>query len=320
MRVSGVVVNYGQRELLRACLESLSEAFRGVDGGHEIVVVDNASTDGSADMVRETFPDVRLVALDDNTGFAGGMSVGIGHATGEWILAVNNDATVATGAIEELLRVADSGGDDLGAVAAQLVFADRPDVINSAGMVIDRLGVASDRMLGEPVTASELEPIEVFGTSAGAALYRRKMLEEVPFDGTFFAYYEDVDVAWRARMRGWRCLYAPGAVVRHHHSATARHGSPLKYYWSGRNRVRVLARNATASQLWRYGLAMLAFDLAYIGFVLVRDRSLAPVRGRIDGFRSWSEDRRAYAHSRRDVELPLFLGFRAAARRASGGR
>jgi GT2 family glycosyltransferase len=319
MRVSAVVVNYGQRELLRACLESLSVALRGVDGGHEIVVVDNASTDGSADMVHEGFPDVRLVALDDNTGFAGGMSVGIGHAAGEWILAVNNDATVASGAIEELLRVAESGGDDLGSVAAQLVFADRPDVINSAGIVIDRLGVASDRMLGEPVTATESEPIEVFGTSAGAALYRRKMLEEVPFEATFFAYYEDVDVAWRARMRGWRCMYAPGAVVQHHLSATARHGSPLKYYWSGRNRIRVLARNATGSQLRRYGLAMLVFDLAYVGFVLVRDRSLASARGRIDGLRGWRADRRAGAQHRRAVELHPFLGLGAARRRARGG-
>ena len=79
----------------------------------------------------------------------------------------------------------------------------------------------------------EAAPIEVFGTSAGAALYRKRMLEEVPFDGSFFAYYEDVVVAWRARMRGWRCMYAPAAVVAHHHSATARHASPLKYYWSG---------------------------------------------------------------------------------------
>ena len=320
MRVSAVVVNYGERELLRACLESLAVALRVVDGGHEIVVVDNGSTDGSADLVLEAFPDVRLVALDHNAGFAGGMSIGVGHAKGEWIFAVNNDATVAPGALAELLRVADSSGDDIGSVAAELVFADRPDVINSAGIVIDRLGVASDRLLGEPVAASESEPTEVFGTSAGAGLYRRKMLEDVPFEGTFFAYYEDVDVAWRARMRGWRCLYAPGAVVEHHLSATARHGSPLKYYWSGRNRIRVLARNATGSQLRRYGVAMLAFDLMYIAFVLVRDRSLAPVRGRIDGLRGWRADRRTGAAGRTAVELPPFLGLRAALRRARGGR
>jgi GT2 family glycosyltransferase len=197
-----------------------------------------------------------------------------------------------------------------------MVFADQPGIINSAGIVVDKLGVASDRLLGEPVDASETTPVEVFGASAGAALYRRAMLEEVPFDESFFAYFEDVDVAWRARMRGWRSVYVPTAVVRHHHSRTAVHGSPFKYYWTGRNRIRVLARNATAGQLVRFGLFMLAFDLAYVGFVMVRDRSLAPVRGRIDGLRSWRADRRAGAAYRGDVDLPVFLGLRAALRRA----
>lgn len=316
LRVSAVVVNYQQRDLLRSCLESLREALRMIGGGQEIIVVDNGSSDGSGEMVRTEFPEARLIELPENAGFAGGVSVGIQHAKGDWILCVNNDATVAPDSIEQLLRAAESGGDEIGSVAAQMVFADRPGVINSAGIVVDRLGVASDRLLGEPVGASEQMPVDVFGTSAGAGLYRRTMLEEVPFDKTFFAYLEDVDVAWRARMRGWRCLYVPTAVVRHHHSMTAVHGSSFKYYWTGRNRVRVLARNATLGQLVWFGPAMLAFDLAYVGFVLIRDRSLVPVRGRIDGLRSWRADRRAAAPYRRSVELPLFLGFRAALRRA----
>ena len=318
-RVSAVIVNYEQRELLRSCLESLREALRRVDDDYDVIVVDNGSTDGSVEMIREEFRDVRLVELLTNTGFAGGVNIGIGHAAGDWILCVNNDATVAPDAVEELLRIAEASSDEVGAVAAQMVFADRPGVINSAGIVVDRIGVASDRLLGEQATASEDEPVEVFGVSAGAALYRRTMLEEVPFEPTFFAYYEDVDVAWRARMRGWRCLYAPSAVVRHHHSATSRHGSSFKYYWSGRNRIRVLARNASGSQLRRYGLAMLAWDLVYIGFVLVKDRSVAPIRGRVDGLRTWPADRRAGAPHRRGIDLPAFLGFSAALRRARGG-
>jgi GT2 family glycosyltransferase len=316
LRVSAVVVNYRQRDLLRSCLESLREALRRVDGGYEIIVVDNGSSDGSSAMVGAEFPEASLIELSANSGFAGGVSVGIQHAKGDWILCVNNDATVAPDAIDELLRTAESGGGEIGSVAAQMVFADQPGIINSAGIVVDMLGVASDRLLGEPVHASETTPVEVFGASAGAALYRRAMLEEAPFDETFFAYLEDVDVAWRAHMRGWKSIYVPTAVVRHHHSMTAVHGSPFKYYWTGRNRVRILARNATAGQLVRFGMFMLAFDLAYVGFVLVRDRSLAPVRGRIDGLRSWRADRRVGAPYRRDVELPDFLGLRAALRRA----
>lgn len=320
LRISAVVVNYQRCDLLRSCLESLREALRIVEGGKEIVVVDNGSTDGSGEMMRTEFPEARLIELRENAGFAGGVSVGIQHAKGDWILCVNNDATLARDAIEQLLQAAESCGDEIGSVAAQMVFADQPGIINSAGIVVDRLGVASDRLLGEPLSSSEQEPVEVFGTSAGAGLYRRTMLEEVPFDKTFFAYLEDVDVAWRARMRGWRCIYVPTAVVRHHHSTTAVHGSPFKYYWTGRNRVRVLARNATLGQLMRFGPAMFAFDLAYVGFVVVRDRSLMPIRGRIDGLRTWRADRRAAAPFRRSVELPFFLGFRAALRRAGRGR
>jgi GT2 family glycosyltransferase len=316
VRVSAVVVNYEQRDLLRICLESLQAALRVVDGGSELIVVDNGSSDGSAGMVRSEFPSARLIELPDNAGFAGGVSVGIRHAEGEWVFCVNNDATVAEDGIAQLLLAAESSGDRIGSAAAQMVFADEPGIVNSAGIVVDSLGVASDRLLGESISRSEPAPVEVFGTSAGAALYRKAMLDEVPFDETFFAYLEDVDVAWRARMRGWRCLYVPTAVVRHHHSMTSVHGSPFKYYWTGRNRVRVLAKNATTRQLVCFGVAMAVFDLAYVLFVLARDRTLAPVRGRIDGLRSWRADRDSEAPYRRSVELPLFLGFRAALRRA----
>ncbi len=101
---------------------------------------------------------MRLIELSANTGFAGGVNIGIGHAAGDWVLCVNNDTTVAPEAVEELLRIAEASGGEIGAVAAQMVFADRPGVINSAGIVVDRLGVASDRLLGEPVAASEREP------------------------------------------------------------------------------------------------------------------------------------------------------------------
>lgn len=318
-RASAVIVNFNQQELLRQCLQSLATALDHAGETHETVVVDNASSDGSLEVVRNEFPDVRLIQLPENRGFAGGVAEGIRAARGEWVFCINNDAIVERDAVAQLLRVVNEADDDLGSVAALMVFADRPDIINSAGIEVDRLGVASDRLLGEPVAASEQEVVEVFGASAGAALYRRAMLEEVPFDESFFAYLEDVDVAWRARMCGWTCLYTPHAVVRHHHSATARHGSAFKYYWSGRNRVRVLARNATASQLRRYGLAMFFFETAYIAAVLVVDHSAAPIRGRFDGLRTWRVDRDRVAASRRSIALSPFLGFRSAFRRFRGG-
>jgi GT2 family glycosyltransferase len=156
----------------------------------------------------------------------------------------------------------------------------------------------------------------VFGACAGAALFRRAMLTDIGgFDGGYFLYLDDADVAWRSRMAGWRALYVPDAIVWHAHSATTRHGSSFKYFHVGRSRIRLIAKNADRRQLVRYGAQMLAFDLGYIIFVALTDRSLAPLRGRLAGLREWRTVRRQAAEQRRPVELERRQGFAAALRR-----
>lgn len=310
MSVSGIVVHHRGRELLAPCLASLEEALSRLGEEAELVVVDNGSSDGSREMVRELHPGARLVELPRNVGFAAGANAGVRDSRGDWIFLLNNDAIVEPEAIARLLEAA-RGVEGIGSVAAQMRFSGT-DVINSAGMEVDRLGVAFSRLLGSPVSASEREPVEVFGACAGAALYSRAMLEEVGgFDDSFFVYSEDVDVAWRARMSGWRCLYVPAAIVHHDNSATALHGSSFKHLHVGRNRVRLLAKNADRSLLRRYGLAMVAYDIAYVAVAALRDGSLAPLRGRLQGLREWRAYRRAGA-SRRPVELSPVRGARDA--------
>jgi GT2 family glycosyltransferase len=314
--VSGVVVNHRRRALLEHCLDSLRPAFDELGEPCELIVVDNGSDDGSIDLVRERHPDAQLVALPRNVGFAGGVNEGLARSRGEWALLLNNDATLARDAVR-LLLAAGRSSPDVGSVAAQMRFADRPGVINSGGIEIDRLGVAYDRLLGEPAGAGESRTAEVFGASAGAALFRREMLERIGgFDDSFFVFLEDADVAWRARMAGWRCLYEPRAIVYHHHSATAGHASPFKHFHVGRNRVRLLAKNAAGRQLARYGPAMIAYDAAYVAFAAVSDRTLAPLRGRLRGLREWRSYRRA-AGVRRPVTLAPVRGVRAALERRS---
>jgi len=250
-----------------------------------------------------------------NVGFAGAAALALGRARGEWIALFNDDVTLESGALRELL---DAGRADprIGSVAPQVRFHDRPDTINSAGLEVDRLGMACDRLLGEPLGSSETEVTEVFGASGGAALYRRAMLDDVGgFDPSFFAYLEDVDVAWRAQLRGWRAVYAPRAVVHHRHSASFEHGSSRKHFLVGRNRVVLLAKNADTRQLRRYGPAMVAYDLAYVGYVAVTQRTLQPLRGRLAGLAAWSRYRQAAGVSRRPVELTKRKGLRAALRR-----
>ena len=316
MAVSTIVVNHERRELLRSCLSSLQRAHERVDERTEIVVVDNGSTDGSVDLVQEQFPDVVLVMLPRNLGFAGGLAAGIAAASGDWIAVFNNDTTVEADAVAVMLAAA-RRDPRVGSVAAQMRFADRRDVLNSAGLELDRLGIAADRLVGSRVRyAHQQQPYEVFGATGGAALFSMDMLEEIGgFDETFFAFFEDVDVAWRAQAHGWMALYAPGAVVYHHHSATARHGSPAKLYLVGRNRVRTLAKNATTSMLLRNAPGIVAYELAYVMFTSVTARSLAPLRGRLQGLREWRRYRRRGSKHRRPVDLARPLGFRRALRR-----
>ncbi len=315
MRVSAIVVNLDARELLLACVASIAAALEPVDGPTEIVVVDNGSTDGAPAALRERFgASVRVVELGANRGFAVGVNEGLRASTGEWLLLLNNDATVEPGCVAALLAAAASR-PDVGSLAAQMRFA-RGGEINSAGLGVDRAGTAFDRHIGRAPEASDEVVTEVFGASAGAALMRRAMLDDIGgFDDSFFMYLDDVDVAWRARMRGWAALYVPGAVAHHHHSASSIHGSAFKHVHVGRNRVRLLAKHMPAAQLWRRGPAILAHDVAYVVFAAVTDRTLAPLRGRLQGLREWPRYR-ALGRDRRPVELaPRMSSWSALARR-----
>lgn len=313
--VSAVILTYRRQDLLAACLHSVVEALDRLDMPSEVVVVDNGSPDNRATLqIGEMCPCARIVTLAENRGYAGGLNAGLEVADGEWILTVGDDATIAREAVAAMLAAGRSC-DDIGSVAARMLFADRSagEVVNSAGLEIDRLGTAVDRLVGAAAAQVERETTEVFGTSGGGALYRRAMLDGIGgFDASFGVYLEDADVAWRARMVGWRCLLEPSAIVRHHHSATTRHRSDDKYFHVGRNRVRMLAKNATLGHLLRYGPRIVLYDLAYVTYALAVDRTAAPIRGRIRGLREWRRYRRSARRARLPVALVAPRGVRAA--------
>jgi GT2 family glycosyltransferase len=314
MDLSAIIVNRDAADLLRECLRSMLAALEATGLETELVVVDNASSDASREVVRREFPDVALVENDQNVGFPAAVNAGVERTTGEWIVLLNNDATIEPDALRRIFSRPLAG--DVGGVAMQMRFASRPEMVNSAGIGLDVLYVAYDRLLGTPVDGEAARPAEVFGACGGAALYRRAMLDAIGgIDGRIFLYLDDVDVGWRATMAGWRTLYAPDAVVWHHHSATTRHGSAFKYFHVGRNRVRLLARNADTGHLVRRGAAILLYDLGYVAYVAVMDRTLAPLRGRIAGLKEWRALRAEGAALRRPVRLAPRQGFGAALRR-----
>jgi GT2 family glycosyltransferase len=307
--VTVVVVTHRSAGTVGRCLDAAASALARVEGlGKLLVVLDAASDEVRAQVAASP---ARVFETPHNVGFAGGAMVGVEAARGEWVLLLNDDVFLEPDAVARMLR-AGSSALDIGAVAPQIRFERARNLINSAGLAVDALGVASERLVGAPVTTAE-EPREVFGASGAAALYRLQMLREVGgFDERFFAYYEDADLAWRARMRGWRCVYEPTAIAYHFHSATLGHESPRKYYLVGRNRIRMLAKNATGTHLLRVGPAILAYELAYVVFVALTSQTLAPLRGRVRGVLEWRTFRLGGAAERRAVVLDEGGGIRRA--------
>ncbi|MEI7772848.1 MAG: glycosyltransferase family 2 protein, partial [Chloroflexales bacterium] len=237
--ISAVIPTWSALRFLPACLSALRAQLGPQD---EIVLVDNRSRDRAGDWARRHAPDVRVIDLPANLGFAGGTNAGMAAASGELLLLINDDALAEPGCVAALWAAL-LASPRAGAAAGALVFSRRPEVVASAGIRFQGDGVATDLHLGTPVAAMPTEPGEIFGASGGLALLRRAMLDDVrPFAGDFFSYLEDADLAWRARLRGWGAVLAPGARARHVYSATGGQGSPLKQRLLGRNRLRLIVR------------------------------------------------------------------------------
>lgn len=211
-KVTALVVSYNSKSIISPCLQSL------VDQDYpnlEVLVVDNASADGTAQFVRETFPTVRVVDSGSNLGFAGGNNLGFQISDAEFFVLLNQDAIADRNFVTELLRVA-ALDPRVGAVAGKMLMDRCPSLLNSAGSVMNEAGWGGDRGVGDKDDDPSPAPVEVFGGCGGALLFRAQALRELGnFDTRFFMYFEDTDVCWRFLAGGYRNYYAPLAVVRH---------------------------------------------------------------------------------------------------------
>lgn len=238
-----VILNWNGRDYLRDCLRS---AFAQTHTRFRIIVVDNASPDDSAQIVRDEFPEATLVALPENLHFARGTNAGVEEALRDpacrYVVTLNNDTRTDPEWLSELVRVARD--ERVGAVASKLLFMDRPKVINSAGIHATRDGAGVDRGWHQVDEGQFDKALEVFGASAGAALYRREVFDTIGlFDGDFIAYYEDLDLAWRLRLAGWEARFAPRSIVYHKYSASTSPRAVWKTYQGERNRIWNLVQN-----------------------------------------------------------------------------
>ncbi len=233
-RVSIIVLNWNGRELLRGCLRSLAaQDCR----DFELIVVDNGSSDGSAEMVVAEYPQARLLRNAQNLGFCKANNQGIRASNGELVVLLNNDAEVAPDFVSKVLAAADANPHH-GMFATRVMMYDRPNVFDSTGLLVFPDGTCRSRGWLEKDIGQYDKPAEVLGPNGCAAVYRRAMLEDVGLlDERYFAYLEDLDLAMRGQLRGWRCLYVPDAVVYHKKSMTSGYHSAFKAYLVERNRI-----------------------------------------------------------------------------------
>jgi GT2 family glycosyltransferase len=236
-RTAVVIPNWNGMRWLPDCLESIAAQ---TVAPAETIVVDNGSTDGSLELLGET-PGVRVVALGRNTGFAFAANRGVEAAAGELVALVNTDVVLAPDWLERMIAALES---DAGAasVACKMVDLHDPDLLYDAGDVLRRDGACEQRGRFERDDGRFDQPGEVFGACAGAALYRRSVvLDAGGFDERFFTYLEDVDLALRLRLAGWRCRYEP-VVARHAgEGSSVRLSNPL-HFWVERNTLLLLAK------------------------------------------------------------------------------
>jgi len=233
--VSAIVVNRNGARLLP---ESLASLFAQTWKEIEVILVDNASSDGSADAAREQYGErLRILRNARNEGFARGNNQAIELARGEWVFLLNNDAVLDPRAIEELMRAV-GGRPDVGMLACRVLCYDKPNVIDSVGLLIYPDGVCRPRGWEEKDTGQYDRPEEILAPVGSASAWRRAMIDAVgAFDESYFAYLEDLDLGMRGQLEGWKALYVPTAVARHAKSTTAGNYSKFKAYQVERNRI-----------------------------------------------------------------------------------
>jgi len=237
--VSVVILNWNGKAFIQGCIESvLGQDYKNM----EIIVVDNASTDGSPDMIESEYKDVVLLRNKDNLGFGGGNDVGIKYAHGDYIVMLNNDTELDKSCISEMKKAIEKD-EKYGSCASKIYLKFEEDTLDAAGIVVypDGLSIGRGRLERGYLYNKEEE---VFCASDCCCMYRRAMLEDIKlhtfdeyYDCDFFAYADETDIGWRAQIRGWRCIFTPKAKVYHMHSASAGTYSPFKAFLVERNRI-----------------------------------------------------------------------------------
>lgn len=243
-----IVVNWNGKQFLDVCLLAMRrQTFR----DFETILVDNGSSDGSVEYVRTAYPEVKLVSLPENGGFTGGNITGYELATGSLIVLLNNDTEAHPEWLEQI-HEASRLFPKAGSFASKMMYFDARRRIENCGFSISPAGTTTDLGRDEPDGPEWTSCHEVFGACGGAVAYRRSMLEDVGFlDPDFFMIYEDVDLSFRAQLRGYRCVYVPTAIVYHRYRASLETVPARQVFYSQRNIEFVYFKNMPTGLMLR---------------------------------------------------------------------
>ncbi|MCI0402337.1 MAG: glycosyltransferase, partial [Acidobacteria bacterium] len=321
--VAVTIVTYNSADCIERCLASVF-GQKGVE--LEVVVVDNASADDTVERLAGFERKLQLIRNTENRGFAPAQNQAIRETCADWVLTLNTDAFLEPDFLRKLLQAAEPRAK-VGAVCGKLLRLAPdgkpriPQLIDSTGIYFTPTLRHFDRGSNQP-DKGQYERMEyVFGATAAAALYRRAMIDDISIDGEFFdddffAYREDADLAWRAQLAGWRCLYVPRAVgwhVRRVLPENRRELPALINYHSTKNRFLMRAKNIGWPLYWRAFPAMKARDLAIVAYCLLRERTSLPAFGWLWRHRARMSEKRRQVQARRrvsDVELAWWFRFR----------
>jgi GT2 family glycosyltransferase len=259
MSCSVVIPNWNGRRFLDNCLHALREQ---TFTDHEVIVVDNGSSDGSLELLEAAFPEVEAIPLEKNHGFAAASNIGIQAASGEYIALLNNDTRVDRAWLAELVACLERHPSAASATS-KMILMHQPDTIDGAGDVLPWTFLPYPRGNGQLDHGQFEEEIEVFSASGGAALWRGEILKDLGgFDEAFFAYYEDVDLGLRARLQRHECWYVPTSIVLHHRGGATRGLSEFELFHPMKNRWFMILKN-TPGWLFASHLPHIIYGDAY---------------------------------------------------------
>lgn len=273
-----VIPNWNTQPWLPGCLDALqAQTFR----DFQVIIVDNGSTDNSVAFIRDNYPDVCVISLPENRGFAVAVNTGIKATQAEYIALLNVDTVPQPGWLANLVETAEQSPSEIGFLASKMLNLDNPDLIDDAGDSFSWYGSSWKRGKGEPAS-NYTQPVEVLSACAGAALYRRTFFEATGlFDEDFNSYLEDIDLGLRGQLLGYRGLFVPEAEVLHQGQG-AEIPRPRYVYFSTRNRLIVLTKNIPLSLLFKHSYTLL-FGQFY--FFLVYKKPFYSLKGYADFLR-----------------------------------